>query len=143
MIDVVAGLILDQQGRLLACRRPEGKHLGGKWEFPGGKVEDGEGATDALIRELAEELAIRVETGLALEPVVHDYGRGPIRLIPFLCRIVEGEPTALEHAELRWCRANDLPSLDWAEADRPILDEFLRHHAGGRSETDKSQRKNE
>jgi 8-oxo-dGTP diphosphatase len=125
MIDVVAGLILDEAGRLLACKRPEGKHLGGKWEFPGGKVEPGESAQEALVRELEEELGIRVETGAALTPVVWDYGRGPIRLHPFVCRILGGELHPHEHSEIRWCSRDQLKDLDWAEADLPILGEWL------------------
>ena len=125
MIGVAAGLILDEAGRLLACRRPEGKHLGGKWEFPGGKVEDGESPAAALLRELAEELGIQVETGQRLTPVVWDYGRGPIRLHPFVCRIVSGELHPHEHSEIRWCPREGLRALDWADADRPILAEWL------------------
>lgn len=127
MIDVVAGLILDEAGRLLACKRPEGKHLGGKWEFPGGKVEPDESAQEALVRELEEELGIRVETGAALTPVVWDYGRGPIRLHPFVCRILGGELHPHEHSEIRWCSRDELKDLDWAEADLPILGEWLGH----------------
>lgn len=125
MIDVVAGLILDDAGCLLACRRPEGKHLGGKWEFPGGKVEPGESPSAALVRELEEELSVTVETGEALTPVVWDYGRGPIRLHPFVCRIVSGDLHPHEHSEIRWCSKEELQELDWAEADVPILTEWL------------------
>jgi 8-oxo-dGTP diphosphatase len=125
MTGVAAGLILDDTGRLLACRRPEGKHLGGKWEFPGGKVEDGESPAAALVRELEEELGIAVEPGRALSPVVWDYGRGPIRLHPFVCRIVAGELQPHEHSEIRWCSRDELPALDWAAADVPILAEWL------------------
>jgi len=124
MIEVVAGLILDGSGRLLACRRPEGKHLGGKWEFPGGKLEAGETPALALIRELEEELSIRVEPGTALTPVVWDYGRGPIRLHPLLCTISRGEPHPHEHSEIRWCSPEELVALDWAAADVPILQEW-------------------
>ncbi|MEP4077508.1 (deoxy)nucleoside triphosphate pyrophosphohydrolase [Haloferula sp.] len=125
MIDVVAGLIIDNNGRLLACRRPEGKHLSGKWEFPGGKIEPGETSEAALVRELVEELGIVIGILEPLTPVIHDYGRGPIQLIPFLCSITEGVPHPHEHSELRWCRPSELPELEWAEADLPILDEFL------------------
>jgi 8-oxo-dGTP diphosphatase len=125
MIEVAAGLILDEAGSLLACRRPEGKHLGGKWEFPGGKVEDGESPAAALVRELEEELGVTVETGRALTPVVWDYGRGPIRLHPFVCRIVAGELHPHEHSEIRWCSSDQLTALDWAAADVPILAEWL------------------
>lgn len=124
-LEVVAGLILDGSGRLLACRRAPDRHLGGKWEFPGGKIESGESPEAALVRELHEELGVTVEPGEPLTPVIHDYGRGPIRLIPFLCEIREGRPTAFDHSELRWCEASELPALDWAAADVPILDEFL------------------
>jgi 8-oxo-dGTP diphosphatase len=126
MIEVAAGLILDEAGRLLACRRPEGKHLGGKWEFPGGKVEDGESPAGALVRELEEELGVAVETGQALTPVVWDYGRGPIRLHPFVCRIVAGELHPHEHEEIRWCEKDDLGGLDWAAADVPVWEEWSR-----------------
>jgi 8-oxo-dGTP diphosphatase len=124
MIEVVAGLILDDAGRLLACRRPEGKHLAGKWEFPGGKLEPGEDPAAALVRELEEELAIHVEPGAALTPVVWDYGRGPIRLHPIVCRIRSGQPHPHEHSEIRWCGRDALAALDWAEADVPILTEW-------------------
>jgi 8-oxo-dGTP diphosphatase len=132
MIDVVAGLILDDAGRLLACKRPEGKHLGGKWEFPGGKLEPGEDPAAALIRELEEELGILVlvETGTTLTPVVWDYGRGPIRLHPLLCHIASGEPHPHEHSEIRWCAPNELAELDWAEADVPILAEWRARQSG-------------
>ncbi len=125
MIEVVAGLILDDAGRLLACRRPEGKHLGGKWEFPGGKLEEGEDAAAALVRELEEELGIVVLPGELLTPVVWDYGRGPIRLHPIVCRIVAGELHPHEHSEIRWCGREELGALDWAAADVPVLAEWL------------------
>jgi 8-oxo-dGTP diphosphatase len=125
MIEVVAGLIDDGAGRLLACRRPEGKHLGGLWEFPGGKIEPGESPATALVRELEEELAVRVEPGAALSPVVWDYGRGPIRLHAFVCRLAAGTPHPHEHSEIRWCGADELPALDWAAADLPLLAEWL------------------
>lgn len=121
MIEVVCGVVGDETGRVLACRRPAGGHLGGMWEFPGGKVEAGETPEAALVRELREELAVDVEVGEALVPVEWDYGRGPIRLIPFRCRIVRGELVLVEHTECRWCGPADAADLIWAPADLPVL----------------------
>ncbi len=98
--------------------------MGGKWEFPGGKVDPGESPQAALARELAEELGIAVEVGDALSTVIWTYERGTIRLHPFLCRMVSGELTAIEHDDLRWCAPMDFGGLDWADADVPILDEI-------------------
>lgn len=124
MVEVVCGVIQNSEGAYLACLRPEGKHLGGRWEFPGGKVDPGESAEAALIRELREELAVDVEIGRALGPVVWTYGDKTIRLRPLLCRIVAGDLQALEHEQLLWCQPEDFDKLPWADADIPILREI-------------------
>lgn len=124
MVEVVCGIIGDGEGRYLACKRPHGKHLGGLWEFPGGKVDAGETPQSALARELMEELGILVAVGDALEPVIWNYERGTIRLHPFHCRILEGEPTAIEHEQLFWCPPSGFDTLQWADADLPILDQL-------------------
>jgi 8-oxo-dGTP diphosphatase len=124
MMDVVCGVIGNESGQFLACLRPAGKHLGGLWEFPGGKVDPGESPESALVRELLEELAVRVEVEAALSPVIWNYGERTIRLLPFRCRIVGGGLQAIEHEELRWCSPDDFDDLDWAAADVPILREI-------------------
>ena len=124
MIDVVCGVIEDAEGRFLACLRPQGKHLGGLWEFPGGKVEPGESSVDALIRELLEELSVEVEVGQALSPVVWAYDERTIRLLPFRCGIIAGDLHATEHEELLWCSPENFHTLPWADADLPILREI-------------------
>jgi len=103
MIDVVCGVIEDEGGRFLACLRPQGKHLGGLWEFPGGKVDPGETPEAALVRELMEELSVEIEVVSPLTPVVWAYDERTIRLFPFRCRITGGELHATEHEELLWC----------------------------------------
>jgi 8-oxo-dGTP diphosphatase len=124
--EVVCGVIGDVDGRVLACRRPDGGHLAGFWEFPGGKVEDGETPAAALARELREELGIEVAVGESLTAVTWDYGRGPFRLLPFHCRILHGTPAPLEHSEIRWCRPAEANHLAWAAADEPVLAELRR-----------------
>ena len=125
MIDVVCGVIENERGELLACLRPAGKHLAGLWEFPGGKVDAGETPTQALLRELREELVIDVEVGAALSPVIWNYGEISIRLQPYRCRILYGTVTPLEHERITWCSRSNFRDLPWAEADLPILAELF------------------
>jgi 8-oxo-dGTP diphosphatase len=124
MIDVVCGVIADDDGRFLSCLRPAGKHLGGLWEFPGGKVEAGEFPETALVRELLEELGIEVAVEAALDPVTWNYDGGEIRLLPFLCQIIRGVPSPLEHEAIHWCDPCDFGNLVWAPADLPILEQL-------------------
>jgi 8-oxo-dGTP diphosphatase len=125
MIDVVCAVIEDAEGRFLTCLRPMGKHLGGFWEFPGGKLNPGESAPAALARELFEELEIHAEIGPPLDPVIWSYGETKIRLMPFRCTIVSGKPRAIEHERLLWCPPEQLDTLPWAAADIPILRQLL------------------
>ncbi len=121
VMDVVCGVIEDSEGRFLACLRPQGRHLGGLWEFPGGKVEPGEDPQAALARELEEELGIRVDVREALRPVEWHYANGAIRLLPYHCRILEGDPHPHEHERLLWCAPEDFRTLKWADADVLVL----------------------
>jgi 8-oxo-dGTP diphosphatase len=117
---VVVGVALyDGAGRVLAARR-----RGGGWEFPGGKVEPGERERAAARRECAEELGVRVELSGRL-PGEQPCGGG-YRLRIWAGRVVEGEPLAREHAELRWAGREELAALDWLPADVP----FVPHVAG-------------
>lgn len=131
MIDVVCGVIEGADGCFLACLRPQGKHLGGLWEFPGGKVDAGESPKAALARELKEELGVLVRVGEPLREVIWHYDGRSIRLLPFFCSILSGELAAIEHEELRWCAPEDFDRLAWAAADRPILDEIRANAVGG------------
>lgn len=124
MLQVVCGVIENSEGRFLACLRPSGKHLGGLWEFPGGKVDPGESLETALARELMEELAVQVEVGEPLTPVTWNYAERTILLLPFLCRITGGDLRAIEHEALHWCAPEDFYELTWADADIPILKEI-------------------
>ena len=129
MVKVVCGIIQRLDGAVLVAKRPVGKHLAGKWEFPGGKLEKGEGEEKALRRELLEELGCRVNIVVKLHHSHHTYEHGiAIEMIPIICELMEGSdpPTDLEHEEIRWVVANEIGAYDLAEADLPVWEEFMK-----------------
>jgi 8-oxo-dGTP diphosphatase len=118
---VVVGAALFDQGRLLAARRSAPPELAGRWELPGGKVESGESAANALVRELHEELGIHAEP---LEPVPGEWPlpRPGYVLQVWTARILSGTPEPLEdHDRLRWLTPDDIDSVDWLDQDRPAV----------------------
>lgn len=117
--------IIQRDGRILAVQRSERMRLPLKWEFPGGKIEPGETPEVCLKRELMEELEISVIIEDALEPVTHAYDGFTVTLYPFVCSMEHGKVVLHEHADFAWLKPADLPGLDWAEADRPVLSAFL------------------
>ncbi|MES2428397.1 MAG: (deoxy)nucleoside triphosphate pyrophosphohydrolase [Bacteroidota bacterium] len=127
MIDVTCALIVDNQNRLFAAQRSSAMSLPLKWELPGGKIELNESAEDCLIREIKEELNIEIEIVTDLESNQHTYPNITIRLIPFVCKQVSGTIILKEHANFKWLNTNELLDLDWAEADIPILNNYLKH----------------
>lgn len=121
VIEVVGGIIRRGE-RYLLGRRPEGKSQAGLWEFIGGKIEPGESPEAALERECLEEIALPIVDVKVLTGVVHEYPDRTIRLTLLSCSPAEGaEPTALEHAELGWFTAAEIPGLDLCPADRELL----------------------
>jgi 8-oxo-dGTP diphosphatase len=114
---VVGAAILDAGGRLLAAQRSTPPALAGRWELPGGKVENGEDEQDALVRECREELGVEVALGARVGgdwPIGDD---GVLRV--WLARVVTGEPRALEHSAVRWLPSDGLFSVPWLPADLP------------------------
>jgi 8-oxo-dGTP diphosphatase len=124
-------VLVDAAGRLLLAQRPAGKHLPLKWEFPGGKVEPGESPAAALRRELREELGCDVTVEAALPEFVHHYGTVSIHMLPFVCRLTPASaaPHPHEHIALRWVAPPDVTSLDLAEADVPVIRDYLAGRA--------------
>lgn len=131
LIEVVCGLIENDAGRVLVARRPEGKHLAGLWEFPGGKMEPGETPEIALAREIREELGCEVVIGAALSPVTHGYEKVRVRLRPFEARLAGlGEtPRAREHTALAWVTEEEMRTLPMPAADEPIVAEWSERRA--------------
>lgn len=95
--------------------------LPGLWEFPGGKVEPGESPSEALRREIAEELGCTVAVGEHIATCEHENGSGIVILDTYRCTLVAGEPRASEHAEIRWLTPAELVALDWSPADLPTV----------------------
>jgi 8-oxo-dGTP diphosphatase len=121
VVHVVAAIVTDAQGRILITRRPDGAHQGGKWEFPGGKVVAGEGALDALKRELHEELGIEIQSAHPFLRLNHIYPERSITLDSWRVTAYRGEPLGREGQPLRWMAAEQLFVADFPAADRPIL----------------------
>ncbi len=123
LVLVVACALVDGDGRVLLCQRPQGKSLAGLWEFPGGKVEAGETPEAALIRELKEELDIDVKAA-CLAPFVfasHPYDGFHLLMPLFLCRRWEGFVRAVEHASLAWVRPERFGDYPMPPADQPLV----------------------
>lgn len=120
-LDVVGAVIFDDAGRILCALRGPGMSLAGHWEFPGGKVSPGEGPEAALRREIAEELGCRISVHELLVDHTHAYPQAFVRLRTYAARVVSGEPTAMEHAALRWVLPSELAGLTWAPADLPTI----------------------
>ena len=120
---VMAGVLRDAQGRVLLAQRPEGKHLAGLWEFPGGKLEPGEQAQHALVRELLEELGIHIDpaNGTPLIRVPWRYGTRGLLLDAWQFTQWRGTPASLEGQALRWVEPAAVDPALLAPADRPIL----------------------
>lgn len=115
--------LVDVDGRVLLQQRPEGKAMAGLWEFPGGKVEQGELPEAALVRELREELGIDVETS-CLAPATfasEALGERHLLLLLYACRKWKGTPQALHATALRWVRPLEMHGLPMPPADRPLI----------------------
>ncbi len=123
-IEVVAAVI-EREGRILIARRPAALHMGGLWEFPGGKQKAGESARNALEREIREELGVGVTVGPLLETVDWAYPEKRVRLSFFRCAI-EGEPQALEGQEIAWVAALELPRYAFPPADAALVARLSR-----------------
>ncbi|MSU49569.1 MAG: (deoxy)nucleoside triphosphate pyrophosphohydrolase [Opitutus sp.] len=127
-IPVVAAVIEDGHGRVLLAQRPAHKHLGLKWEFPGGKVEPGESPEQAILREIKEELGCSVVITRALPRFTHDYVAVVIEMIPFVCALAQDSaaPHPHEHVALVWAAPEALRTYDLAPADWPVVAELLK-----------------
>ena len=119
-IEVAAGLVF-RDGKLLIAQRHAKDHLGGLWEFPGGKRQPNESFADCLVRELREELGIEIEVGDVIESLMHEYPEKTVHLEYFLCRWKRHEPQALDCSAFKWVLADELALHELPAADARLL----------------------
>ncbi|WP_246014647.1 (deoxy)nucleoside triphosphate pyrophosphohydrolase [Geomonas oryzae] len=120
----VACAVIERDGLVLSARRSASMNLPLRWEFPGGKIEPGEGREECLKRELVEEMGVEIAVGRPLTPVTHSYPAFDVTLYPYICSIVSGEITLHEHSAMTWLSPERMLELDWADADLPIILEY-------------------
>jgi 8-oxo-dGTP diphosphatase len=117
----VTAAVIENNGKFLIARRKKEKHLGGKWEFPGGKIEPQETPEECLRRELEEEFGIVAKINNFVAESVFDYGDRKIRLLGYYADYISGAFILNAHDEIRWVSADELNKFDFAEADLPLI----------------------
>ena len=120
----VACALIERDGLVLAAQRSAVMNLPLKWEFPGGKLEAGESPEECLRRELVEEMGVTITVGLPLPLHTHGYDTFIVTLYPFVCTMESEHITLHEHAAMVWLPPHELHTLDWAEADWPVLETY-------------------
>ena len=125
MIDVVAGIILNDKNEVLIARRKEGKSLEGYFEFPGGKVEAGETEEESLIREIKEEINIDIEILEYFDTSIHRYNELNIKLIAYKCRTNVNPKKSTDHDLLKWVNVEDLVNYKISPADIPFVNKLI------------------
>lgn len=125
-IEVVAGII-ENDGKILCMQRDQGKHdyISFKWEFPGGKIEIGETKEQALVRELQEEMELDVEVVEHFLDIEHQYPDFIIKMYCFRCNTEDLNFKLNVHKDFKWLPKEELLTLDWAEADKPIVNKLV------------------
>jgi mutator protein MutT len=126
-IEVSAALIF-RNGKLLIAQRHANAHLGGLWEFPGGKREAGETFEQCLVREIREELGVEISIGELFEEIAHEYPEKTVRLKFFLCKLIRGEPQLLGCAAFKWIGRSELPDYEFPAADARLLEKLRAYN---------------
>jgi 8-oxo-dGTP diphosphatase len=117
--------VIEHNGKVLAGQRSAALSFPLQWEFPGGKLEKGETDEQALFREIMEELNVEIEIIHKLPVTCKDQGWREIILVPFICRLTTLDITLTEHEQILWLDPEELPSLDWTEADLNVIQNYF------------------
>jgi len=127
VIEVSAALIF-RDGKILITQRHAKSHLGGLWEFPGGKREPGETFEQCLVREIREELGIEVEVGEMFEEISHTYAERTVHLKFFTCKLISGKPRTLDCAAFKWVDKTELADFEFPAADTRLLEKLRAYN---------------
>lgn len=122
-INVVAAIIVSEDKRIFATQRGYGDYKGW-WEFPGGKIEDGESREEALKREILEELDCTIKVEGFFEAIEFDYPKFHLHMDCFLCSLDGKQPSLLEHMSAKWLKISELSDVKWLEADLSIIEKL-------------------
>lgn len=122
-LEVSAGLIF-HNGKLLITQRNTNAHLGGLWEFPGGKLEPHETFEQCLVREIREELGIEISVDELFEEITHAYAEKTVHLKFFICKLISGEPQPLGCAAFKWIEKSELRDFEFPAADARLLEKL-------------------
>jgi mutator protein MutT len=118
--------VVEKEGRYLITQRKFEDHLGGIWEFPGGKIKEGESDQDCVVRELKEELGIEVKVGQNLGIIHYTYPDRRLELRFYACSLLSGEPKAIDVQDFRWAKPGELIYYQFPKADREIVDKLVQ-----------------
>lgn len=124
-VDVVGAVIINEEGKILCALRSSQMSLPGLWEFPGGKIEQGETPEETLVREIREELECEIEVGEFIVDDVYEYPSVAVRLITYFAKVTGGVPIPKEHERLEWVDRGELLKLEWAPADIPTIKKLM------------------
>lgn len=125
-VHVVGAIIENDKNEIFCALRSPNMTLPNYWEFPGGKIEEGESPEEALTREIKEEFNCSIEVGQKVEDTTYEYEKVIVRLETYMAKLVEGEPKVLEHAEAKWVTRESIAQLNFAPADIPAVEKISK-----------------
>jgi 8-oxo-dGTP diphosphatase len=125
-IHVAVGILVNEQSQILIAKRPDNLHQGGLWEFPGGKVENGEKVFEALVREFAEEVNIKIISAEPFMEIHHDYGDKQVFLDVWLSKDFSGIAQGLEGQEIKWAALEGFSELNFPKANEAIIQKLIK-----------------
>jgi len=126
LLKVVGAIIENDKHEILCALRSPEISIPNQWEFPGGKVEENENLSEAIVREIQEELTCTIECNEFFNDNTHEYEKFIVNLITLKCKLISGTPIATEHSKLIWLKPENLQSLKWAPADVPAVEQIIK-----------------